>query len=156
KEGERPLVDGPHWTGPADRLEVIERRGEFGPRLRPATGQVLGLEQFAEAFPGHAGRLLILPVVQFVLQVNAGLLGLLLIGRAAALALAPARVRVDPLENQGRAVLEALHPDRDAFVWHPHHSYNATVTSWNGRRGSWQHTSPAVYAFSGMVIKMPE
>jgi hypothetical protein len=89
-----------------------------GAGVGPQTCDVLLLKQLPEALPAHAGCFLVLAVGQFILQVRPGPLGFLVVSRLGALALAPAGVRVDPLEHEGFAVLEPLHPDRDALFWH--------------------------------------
>jgi hypothetical protein len=79
---------------------------------------VLILEQVAEGFRGHPRGVQVAAIVQVAFQVHALLLGHLLAGRLSASALTLARLRVEPLQHQGLAVLEVLHPDRDTLLRH--------------------------------------
>src|SRR5262249_56663487 len=92
---------------------VVLRLGSW-----PTIRKVLRLEKFTEAVPRQLDLLPVTVVVQVAFQVHARGLGLLGIRRSGALALAPPRLGVDPLKNQGLAVQEALNPDANTFFAH--------------------------------------
>src|SRR5262249_25170528 len=74
------------------------------------------LEPITKRRPADFVRFGVAAVVQVAFEVGPSLLGDLRVVGAGRLALAAARVRVDPLEHQGRAVLGALRPDGDTLV----------------------------------------
>src|SRR5262245_1530705 len=100
----------------ADFLEDVEGIAVVLLGVRTFARGELTLEQLPETLPRHPRALYVQPVVQFILLVGALLLGLLLVVRLCALAFASARFGVEPLEHEGRAVLEPLHPYRYAFL----------------------------------------
>src|SRR5262249_19001302 len=118
KTGDGPLRDAPQRLWVTQPLELVKGHAVVAPGIGPERGNVLSLEQFPEPLPGHARRFLVPSVVEVALQVAAGLLGLGFVGRLRRLALALARQRVDPLEHEGGAVLEPLHPDNNALLAH--------------------------------------